>query len=97
MGTNVHNQMHKIRHLFSKEEYEWHQRHNKLGINCWGTHTGSGLILLNGILNRDDLTINPFPNSEEYSSMSFNEKRELCDWLDDKLYAILKKLYFEYS
>jgi len=97
MGTNVHQEMHDLRYSFSKEEYDWHKRHNKLGLNCWGTHAGLGLIRLNRVLNRDDLTINPFPETEGYSSMSFDDKLELCISVDKKLYALLEKLHSDYK
>ena len=97
MGTNVHQEMHKIRYSFSKKEYQWHQRHNKLGLNCWGTQAGVGLMRLNMVLNRNDLTINPFPETEGYSSMSFDDKLELCLSVDRKLYALLEKLHSDYK
>lgn len=97
MGTNIHNEMHKLRHTFTEEEYKWHQVHNKLGLNCWGTHAGIGLINLNSMLKRDDLDIEPFPETDNYSLMSFQEKLDLCISVDDKLYTLLERLYAEYS
>lgn len=97
MGTNVHQEMHNLRYSFSEEEYDWHKRHNKLGLNCWGTHAGVGLMRLNIVLNRNDLTINPFPETEGYSSMSFDDKLELCISVDRKLYTLLEKLHYDYS
>jgi hypothetical protein len=96
MGTNAHQEMHNLRQSFSKEEYKWHQRHNKLGLNCWGTLAGLGLIRLNMVLNRDDLTINPFPETGEYASKSFDDKLKLCISVDKKLYALLEKLHSDY-
>ena len=97
MGTNVHQEMHDLRHFFSKEEYQLHKKLNKLGFNCWGTQAGPVLIGLNQFLNRDDLSINPFPETEGYDSMSFDQKLELCIYVDKNLYSILEKLYVEYS
>ena len=97
MGTNVHQEMQKWRYSFSKEEYRWHKRHNKLGLNCWGTQAGVVLIRLNKVLNRKDLKINPFPETEGYSSMSFDEKLELCISVDRKLYSLLEKLHSDYK
>lgn len=97
MGTNIHQEMHSLRYSFSREEYQWHKRHNKLGLNCWGTHAGAGLMRLNQLINRNYLTIKPFPKTKGYSSMSFDQKLELCMSVDRKLYAILEKLHSDFN
>jgi hypothetical protein len=96
MGTNNLNEMHKIRYSFSKEEYAWHQRHNKLGLNCWGTQAGIAIAVLNSQLGRDDLHVmKKFP--KKYSAMPFSAKVRLCTSVDKRLHELLKKLYSEYS
>lgn len=97
MKTNDHKEIRKIRHLFSKEEYEWHQKHNKLGINCWGTKAGLVLMRLNQIFKREDLTVGHFPDTNEYSAMPFNQKVAVCAALDMKLYSILEKIHSEHK
>lgn len=98
MKTNDHGEMHNSRYSFSEEEYNWHQKHNKLGLNCWGTRAGIGLLRLNKMLKRDDLNvIKSFPSSEEYSSMPFDKKLQFCTSVDKKLYNLLDKLYTDYS
>lgn len=97
MGTNIHTQMHELRHSFSEEEYVWHQEHNKLGLNNWGLQAGLTLRALNRVLNRNDLTIHPFPETKGYSSMSFDDKLKLCTLVDREIYARLERLYSEYK
>ena len=97
MGTNVHQEIHQIRYSFTNEEYHWHQRHNKLGLNCWGINAGLKLIRLNIVLERDDLTINPFPETQKYASMSFDDKLKLCTSIDRRLYALLEKLHSDFK
>jgi hypothetical protein len=97
MGTNDHLKMHRIRDAFSKDEYFWHKKHNKLGINCWGTKATTGLVLLNQLLNRNDLHLCPFPNTKNYDKLSFSQKLEICNFVDGEFYKILEKLYKEYA
>ena len=94
MGTNIHEEMRELKQLFSKEEYQWHQMHNKLGRNCWRTQAGMGLRLLNSILNRTDLHVaTAIPAPHEYSRMLFKQKVDFCTSVDKELYSILEKLY----
>ena len=95
MGTNSHEEMIEIEKSFSKEEYEWHKRHNKLGINSWGAIAGTVLGVLEMNLNRTDLAIRPFPESENYHAMSFFQKVKLVSSVYKKVYEVLEKLYLE--
>jgi hypothetical protein len=98
MGTNDHLEMNKIRLTFTKEEYKWHQRNNKLGLNTWGSVSGIMLLTLNKLLDRDDLlVVSKLPTSDEYPRMSFNEKTEYVKSIDEKLYGLLERIYPEYE
>jgi hypothetical protein len=99
MGTNDHQEMRNIRQQeFTKEEYKWHQRHNKLGSNTWGSVAGIMLLSLNKLLERDDLLVVPrLPSPEEYSKMIFEEKTKYVKSIDEKLYALLERIYPEYE
>jgi hypothetical protein len=98
MNSNNHMDMHKMRHQFTKEEYKWHQMHNKLGVNKWGCVAGIMLESLNSNLQRNDLHIVlKFPSTETYSQMSFNEKIEYVKSIDQKLYSLLETIYPQYQ
>ena len=97
MNTNNHMEMKEMRYCFTKDEYVWHQMHNKLGINKWGTVMGLGVMSLNLVLNRDDLHVAPrLLKNYQYSELSFEKKVDYVKSLDEKLYNLLERVYKEY-
>ena len=98
MNSNVHKEIHDMRHQFTKEEYQWHQMHNKLGLNKWGTIAGVTVASLNLLLQRNDLHIvSKFPSNEEYSKMSFDKKIKYVKSIDNKLHNLLETIYSQYQ
>ncbi len=95
MGTNDHREMNQIRKKFTTDEYNWHKYHNKLGINNWGTISGSTLGVLNRLLLRDDLHVNHSIEKQDYSRLPFEYKVKFCDSIDAEINRILINIYQE--